>query len=194
MQALISLFDSNFFVAFITLLVGSFAIALYIKQRRDKKRDAASLILQEIRYAEQKLRGYNPALGYQLHERLLPTDSWNANIHLFIKDFEETQIDLISSFYSKSHYIDSLIEKISDQGNTLVPVPASNTSQGQTTGSALPLGATPPQVAFQSVTNPFTQAILNQISMSMKTELLYNTPVGERLKQISRKQHWYSIL
>ena len=192
MQQIISFFDSNFFVAFVTLAVGFSAIGLYVKQRKDKKRDAASLILQEIRYAEQKIRNYNSQVGYQFHERLLPTDSWNANIHLFIKDFEETQIDLISSFYSKAHYIDSLIEKISDQGNNLVQVPISNTTQNPTTGGA-PQGATQQQIAFQAMINPMTQTILNQISMSMRAELVYNTPVGERLKQISKK-HWYSIL
>lgn len=191
---MISFFNSNFFVALITLLVGSFAIGLYIKQRRDKKRDAASLILQEIRYAEQKLRNYNPILGYQLHERLLPTDSWTNNIHLFINDFEETQIDLISSFYSKAHYIDVLIEKISDQGNSNPqPLTVSNVNLSQITGGVPPTGGQP-QVVFQPSINPITQNILHSISMSMRTELLYNTPVGERLKEISKKQHWYSVL
>ncbi len=185
---------SNFSVALVTLIVGFFAFGLYIKQRKDRKRDAARLILQEVRYAEQKIRNYSSTVGYQFHEHLLPTDSWNANIHLFIKDFEETQIDLISSFYSKAHYIDSLIEKISDQGNTLIPVPTTGTGQNPTTGG-LPAqnGPQPPQMSFQSMTNPMTQNILNRISMSMKIELIYNTPVGERLKEISSKKHWHSL-
>lgn len=36
----------------VTLVVGLLAIYLYIKQKRDNKKDAALLIVQEVRYAE----------------------------------------------------------------------------------------------------------------------------------------------
>ena len=100
----------------ITFLVGFIAIYLYIKQRIDKRRDAARLILQEIRYAEQQIRNSGRgARGYSLTSKLLPTNSWNDNIHLFIKDLKETQIDMISEFYSNATYIDYLITERSRQ-------------------------------------------------------------------------------
>lgn len=74
----------------------------------------ASLILQEIRYAEARIRNYRKSNSYGLYEKLLPTDSWNNNIHLFVNDLEETELDLISTFYSKCCYIDILIEKIGE--------------------------------------------------------------------------------
>jgi hypothetical protein len=61
----------------VTFVVGFLAIYLYLKQRRDRKRDAASLILQEIRYAEQQIRNAkitNPP-SYFLASKLLPTNS-----------------------------------------------------------------------------------------------------------------------
>jgi hypothetical protein len=108
----------------VTFAVGFFAIYLYLKQRKDRKRDAASLILQEIRYAEQQIRNAkitNPPI-YSLASKLLPTNSWNDNIHLFIKDLKETEIDMVSAFYSKATYIDSLIEERSKQKINQSPI------------------------------------------------------------------------
>lgn len=60
----------------ITLIVGLLAIYLYFKQKADRKRDTAKLILQEIRYAEQQIRNSGRGnRGYSLSSRLLPTNS-----------------------------------------------------------------------------------------------------------------------
>ncbi len=60
----------------VTFAVGSLAIYLYLKQRADKKRDAARLILQEIRYVEQQIRNSKANMGvYLLSTKLLPTNS-----------------------------------------------------------------------------------------------------------------------
>jgi type II secretory pathway component PulF len=56
----------------VTFVVGFLAIYLYLKQRRDRKRDAARLILQEIRYAEQQIRNFRIAQSYSLASKLLP--------------------------------------------------------------------------------------------------------------------------
>lgn len=115
---IISIFNSNFFIAIITLLVGGFAIVLYKKQKIDYKRDVALLVLQEIRYAEQQVRSSHDfstnAENFPLSVKLLPTNNWYKNIHLFMGDFEQTQIDAISRFYSQIEYIDLVIERISD--------------------------------------------------------------------------------
>lgn len=49
---LIKFLNSNFFIAIITIVVGSIAYRIYLKQQRDNKMDAAKIILQEIRRAE----------------------------------------------------------------------------------------------------------------------------------------------
>lgn len=124
MDTIISILNSNFFIAIVALFVGGFAIGLYKKQKNDYKRGVSSLILQEIRYAEQQVRSsraYSPnAENYPLSSKLLPTNSWYKNIHLFMGDFEQPQIDAISRFYAEVEYIDLIIERISDYKTSLI--------------------------------------------------------------------------
>lgn len=128
----ITFLDSNFFIALITLFVGSLAISLYIKQKKDYKRDVAKLILQEIRYAEQQIRSsqvFSPnADNYPLSSKLLPTNSWYKNIHLFMGDFKQSQIDAISRFYAQVEYIDLVIEKISNYKTSIIEQSVSDLS------------------------------------------------------------------
>jgi hypothetical protein len=100
--------------AITTVIVGFFAIYLYLKQKRDHKKDAALLILQEIRFAEQKIRQQRAYKFYKFSEKLLPTNNWNKNIHLFISDLSESELDLISRFYAHAEYLDIVIKQISD--------------------------------------------------------------------------------
>ncbi len=173
-------FNSQFFIALVTLIVGSFAIFLYLKQKEDYKRQAASLILQEIRYAEQLIRASNQGnLGYiyGLAAKLLPTNSWNDNIHLFLNDLEETEIDLISRFYSKTAYLDVLISKVSDFKNQ----PTSQQSQ---------ITITPPNPSQQILVlqDPMknTLDMIKEVSDGIRS--VYNTPTGEKLKSLSRRK------
>ncbi len=176
---IIKFFNSNFFVA----LVGGSAIYLYIKQRKDSKRDIARLILQEIRYAEHQIRiardqGYN----YYLANKLLPTNNWDNNIHLFVKDLKETQIDLITRFYANAAYLDHIISIISRQKSQLmVPV-----GQQQT----LPIS---PEESVQQAPQQFelnASRILKDVSG--KIEFIYNTPIVDKLRKIAEKK-WYHL-
>lgn len=198
-QNIANFFDSNFFVA----LVGFLAIYLYFKQKKDKKRDAARLILQEIRYAEQQIRNYRATIPpqYSLSSRLLPTNSWNDNIHLFIKDLKETEIDMISAFYSKATYIDSLIAERSKQKiNPLpvqsiplsLPLPVSVTAQPHLPGGGDPQQVTPQQGYLFVQPPTLGELITNQLlaEVSSSVEFLYNTPAAEKLRKIS-EQKWY---
>lgn len=175
----------------VTFIVGFLAIYLYIKQRKDKKRDSASLILQEIRYAEQQIRKYRAFGKYKLSDRLLPTNSWNENIHLFINDLKETELDLISSFYSKAAYLDIVIEKISDQKNTTMMVAQSSSfnSQESITPQQPQQSLQPVEIEIMGLM-PLSQKILSDVSQSV--EFIYNTPVVEKLREISEKK-WYQL-
>jgi len=180
MNKIIEILNSNFFVA----LVGFLAIYIYFKQKGDKKREAARLILQEIRYAEQQIGNSERGLrGYSLTSKLLPTNNWSNNIHLFLRNLEQSEIDLISKFYSKAEYIDILIGKISDFKNLpknppkilpkTKPVPAASKQELVIVGFDL----------MQD-----TQSILRETSINI--QFIYNTPAGEKLKKIVNKQ-WY---
>lgn len=185
-------------IGLITLIVGLSAIYLYLKQKADSKRDIAKLILQEIRYAEQQIRNSGRGTrGYSLSSRLLPTNSWDDNIHLFIKDMKETEIDMISEFYSQSAYIDYLIEERSKQKlnqkfllrpiavgqQATLPTAEDNPQQTQPT----------PQQIAQIIQEPnFNEQITMNLltDFSTKIEFLYNTPAAEKLRQLSERK-WY---
>jgi hypothetical protein len=188
-------------IGVVTFVVAFLAIYLYVKQRVDRRRDAASLILQEIRYAEQQIRNSEHGTrGYSLPSKLLPTNSWNDNIHLFIKDLKETQIDMISRFYSQATYIDFLITERSRQKlNQEFSFQRATTPQAtppQTiTVEGLPLELTQQQVArLVQIPNPneqITVELLTNISTSI--EYLYNTPAVEKLRKISERK-WYHLV
>jgi hypothetical protein len=184
----------------VTFVGGVVAIYLYLKQRMDRKRDAARLILQEIRYAEAQIRNAritNPPT-YSLASKLLPTNSWNDNIHLFIKDLKETEIDMISAFYSKTTYVDSLIaersrQKINPplaQSIQLNPPPSASV----TAQPSLPGGGGPQQVPTQQVIqfllSPDEVTNLLIAEVSSRVEFLYNTPAVDKLRKISERR-WY---
>ena len=195
----------------ITFLVGIIAIYLYMKQKKDRKRSAASLILQEIRYAEQQIRNSDRGrIGYPLSSKLLPTNSWNDNIHLFTKDLKETQIDMISEFYAKAAYIDFLIyerslQKINQKftmkflnNNPTAPATTSNfvsapTIEFQVDNPILPMeDVHKEKVSIIHEPNPNEQ-ITNKLlaETSIKIEFLYNTPAVEKLRKISIKKWYY---
>jgi len=183
------------FLGLITLVVGGTAIYLYKKQKIDRKRDAASLILQEIRYAEEQIRNYRNYHEYKLFDRLLPTNSWNDNIHLFVKDLKEGDIDLINSFYARAGYIDVVIRKISDWKN-MPSLPMRMPSAS--IASQIQGEPTVPTGNVQSGIVPFvnfdpmgeTQKILEETSM--RVEFIFNTPVVEKLRRISERK-WHQI-
>ncbi len=170
---IIKFLNSGFFIALITFCVGFFAIYLYQKQQKDNKKNAAELILQEVRYAEQqikiaKINGHN----FYLADKLLPTNSWHANIHLFVKNFKESEIDVISKFYSHAAYLDIVISKISDKKNDiLVPVGQLDKS-GEKSEVNLPS-----QFEFNA------NKILREVTE--KIELIYNTPAIDKLRSIA---------
>lgn len=157
--------DSQFFVALITLFVGSVAYLIYLKQKNDFRKDAANLILQEIRYAEQKIREVREKNDNKFHlaDKLLPTNNWNKNIHLFISELEENQIDIISKFYSRVTFIDHLIRGIADNRAFPQPLQANQVSQS---GNA--------------------EGILREVSKQI--EFIYNTPAVDLLRKISKGQ------
>lgn len=170
--------------AFVTLFVGLFAIYLYKKQRKDNKINAAKLIIQEIRYAEQQIRNARMLAQnrYYLANRLLPTNNWDNNIHFFVRDLLENQIDLISQFYSQAAYLDKVIGIISDEKNKTYVVRIQGTTPGQLVSNQilLPSGHTlSPDTNFA----PIAEEILEDVSK--KIEFIYNSPAVDKLREIA---------
>jgi hypothetical protein len=96
--------NSNFFIAIVTLAVGSIALFIYWKRRLDNKRDIASIILLEIKNAErllkdekeQFIKSNEESIGTEL---LMPVESWSKNKYLFVRDLDRDEWDTITEFY-----------------------------------------------------------------------------------------------
>jgi hypothetical protein len=179
----------------ITLVVGCFAIGIYIHQKRDHKREIARVILEEIRYAEQHFKIARDRKNvFLLTKKLLPTNGWYTNIYLFISDFTETDRDSISSFYSYIIFIDRLIDKITEfktsNFNIIQTMPMQVAPPVGTGPTALPAaGSVMPPIPIQQV-QLSAEIVLQEIAD--KVELLYNTPAADKLRELSQRK-WYQL-
>lgn len=106
--------NSNFFVALTTLAVGSLAYFVYRKQKIDAKKDAANIILLEIKDAETHLSQAKDAI---MKDEYLPetifamrASNWDKYSYLFVRDFTAKEWDLINTFYEKCRLYDEALE------------------------------------------------------------------------------------
>lgn len=113
---------ANFFSGLSTLLVGLYAFLLYNKQKSDQKRDAASIIIQEIEYAEKvikraqyELEKPDPLLS--VTELSMPATSWGNYKYLFVNDLDSAQLDSITIFYNACDSFDSAVKLENSQFN-----------------------------------------------------------------------------
>lgn len=111
-DSLISFFNSNFFLALIALLVGIFAIGLYIKQKRDYKKDAANIILMEVRNAESSIANIKSTRFIDYNKLLLSNNSWAKYSYLFIKDLDRDEWDVINNFFNQCKLYDESIKQL----------------------------------------------------------------------------------
>lgn len=104
---LITIANSNFIVASVTLVVGLLAFRIYKKQQTDAKRDAANVILLEIQSAERQLRTISQNRS-ELSEKLLlmKNSSWDMYRYLFVRDFDRDEWDRVTDFYDKCSLYD----------------------------------------------------------------------------------------
>lgn len=92
------LLNSNIFIGIATILTGAAAILIFYIQKWNQKRDAALIILMEIRGAEEAIREIKN-VGKIEGITILSTNSWVKFNHLFVQDFDRDELDLINNFY-----------------------------------------------------------------------------------------------
>lgn len=110
------LINSGSFMALITLLVGSFAIYLYLKQKQDYKRDAANIILMEIRNAEDCIERVKSTKFIDQNKVLLLNHAWSKYNYLFINDFDRDEWDTVSNFYNQCRLYDEAVKQLKNIG------------------------------------------------------------------------------
>jgi c-di-AMP phosphodiesterase-like protein len=105
---------ANLYTAIATFIVGLFAIGLYIKQQEDQKRDAANIILMEIRYAEKMIEKFTAsAVIMDLQNKIIPINNWYKYNYLFTQELDTDEINQLNNFYNQCLLIDKSIEQLS---------------------------------------------------------------------------------
>lgn len=103
---------SGIFSGVATILTAVVAVLLVIWDRRNKKSDAAKIVLQEIRRAEDIMTDYIHHGEYKFTRKIIATNSWAQNIHHFVNDLDQDELDRISTLYSTGQYLDVVVTDI----------------------------------------------------------------------------------
>lgn len=109
--------NSNLFFSSTTFFVGSFALFIYTKQKFEEKGNAATTVLLEIRNAESKIELIIDKLDKKSTTDLpsvLPTNSWRRYSHLFVRDLDLDDIQLLNTFYTSCEIIEDLAKRQND--------------------------------------------------------------------------------
>jgi len=102
------IFNSNFTVA----VMGLSVIFVYFWQRKNTRKDAAKIIVQEIRRAEDIIMRYKEQGNFQFTKKIIANNSWGDNIHFFVNDLNQDELDKISNLYSTGEFFDYCIQRI----------------------------------------------------------------------------------
>ncbi len=109
MEQLYIFFNSNFFIALITLIVGAVAFVIFFLQKFDHKKDAANILLLEIQNAERAIKKIQENLAKEQLASdifLMPSESWTRYKYLFLRNFDRDEWDSVEDFYNKCRLID----------------------------------------------------------------------------------------
>lgn len=82
-----------------TLVAGLIAWFVYSYNKRDKKIEAASILLNEIHVAEREIEKIKQNKIISDYTFILPSNHWGELQHLFIKNFYYDEIRIISDFF-----------------------------------------------------------------------------------------------
>jgi hypothetical protein len=205
LKPFVDFLNSNFFVSLTTFLTVITAFWLYKRQKNDNKRNAALIILSEIRNAEMKLKIVKKRVSgntYDDFPLVLTINSWINFSHLFAKDFDQDQLDRINSFLATCQSIDEMANK----DNNFFWITAEE--RARVVQQQLPQLVA---AAFDSNTNEIDQNKLNILkqtfldtisnetyayspqktvkaitSLITNTEKIIDTPIGEKFKKLSK--------
>lgn len=104
-------FNSNLLVAIFT--IAAVFVGVWLNHRK-KRTNAAASIVQEIRRMEDIINDYRQFDKFTLYKRIVATNSWNKNLHLFSSLLDSDQMNVISDLYSTGEFLDYILRKITD--------------------------------------------------------------------------------
>lgn len=113
-----TILNSTFLQTLVTFVVGCAALITYFLQKRDKKRTAALMLLLEIQQVEgaaQSAREYIRQGDLEaIDTRLLLSDTWDQNKHLFSRLLDKDEWDVVTRFYNTARLLDNTIQRSHD--------------------------------------------------------------------------------
>ena len=199
---MVNFLNSGFFTGLATILTAIVAIFLYYWEQRKKKRDAAKIIIQEIRRAEDLISEYKEHGGYKFTKKIIATNSWAKNIHYFVGDLAQDEVDKISTLYSTGEYLDTIIAKVSDHtfdeqvksyeseikqivAGLQNPITSQqSTSSGDQSGAQVIPKIVQRAVPVKIQIPPPWKILLDEISFNY--EPIYHSSICEKLKKIGK--------
>lgn len=104
--------DSNLFQTIILLLTGLIGIYVYFLGKRVEKKNAAQIILMELRNAEKTIQNIKAANVIAATESIMATNSWSKYNHLFVDVLDQDELDLINRFYSQAEFAEEQRKRI----------------------------------------------------------------------------------
>lgn len=110
---MVKFFNSNFFIGLATVITGLVIILVYFLQQTQRKSDAATIILMEIRNAERSIQQIKDTKDIK-GVSVLPTNSWKEFNHLFVRDFDRDELESIINFFNQCALAEEEIEKLNN--------------------------------------------------------------------------------
>ena len=99
----------NFFTAFGTILSVGVAVFLFRLKTLHYKRDAARVLLMEIRSAEKTINEIKNSSSVLIDSSIMPVSSWHKFQHLFVSDLDTDELNSLNDFYNFCTLIQSQI-------------------------------------------------------------------------------------
>jgi len=113
-------FISNLIQTIVLFATGLIALIIYYINRYNEKKDAACIIINEIRLAEKTIQEIrNNKLVSELSV-ILPNDTWQSKKHLFLNKLDEDELNLINAFYYKCTYAEQYRKMIFNVNNEAI--------------------------------------------------------------------------
>lgn len=197
--AVLSFFNSNFFVASATILTIGGAIYLYIRQKGENKQQIATLMINDIRNAESAIQIVKDSLSHQIIPEItvLPENNWKKYSYLFSKDLDQDETTLINNFFSNVERVSYIVT----QANNMFLVLISDRDAAIQTANIQLVSGSKTYTEAKKKLSVFDGILSQQISASpyipsgFYTKLhnylpgisdILNTEAGRKLKKIAK--------
>ncbi len=112
-QSILDILNSNGFQTFVALIVGAFIFIQYRINKRDRVKDAASLVVVEIQTATRTIKDIKKKLANKVLESdvsVMPSNSWKDSRQLFAKYLDRDEWDTMEDFYDRATLLDDAVK------------------------------------------------------------------------------------